>query len=92
MIQFAGLVSEIFAVTTLKLKLELPDRFAKEAQSAGLLSPESLSAMLKAEMRRRAAQRLIAGAKRASEVDLPPLTEEEIIAEVKAVRRERKKS
>jgi len=79
-------------MTTLKLKLELPDRFAREAQAAGLLSPESLSAMLKAEMRRRAAQKLIAGAKRASESGLPPLNEQEIMTEVKAARRERKKS
>jgi post-segregation antitoxin (ccd killing protein) len=79
-------------MTTLKLELELPDRLARDAKSAGLLSSKSLSAMLKAEMRRRAAQRLIAGAKRAGASGLPPLAEEEIMSEVKAVRRKRKQT
>ena len=40
-------------MTTLELKLNLPDRLAREAQAAGLLTPEALSQMLKDAMRRR---------------------------------------
>ena len=41
-------------MTTLELKLNLPDRLAREAQAAGLLTPEALAQMLKDAMRRRA--------------------------------------
>ena len=51
-------------MTTLELKLNLPDRLAREAQAAGLLTPEALSDLLKDAMRRRAAQVLLAGAAR----------------------------
>ena len=51
-------------MTTLELKLNLPDRLAREAQAAGLLTPEALSQMLKDAMRRRAGHALLAGADR----------------------------
>ena len=79
-------------MTTLELKLNLPDRLAREAQAAGLLTPEALSALLKDAMRRRAAQALLAGAARASASGSTPLSMAEIQAEVKAVRRLRKSS
>ena len=47
-------------MTTLELKLSLPDRLAKEAQAAGLLTPKALSQLLRDAMRRRAAQSLLA--------------------------------
>ena len=40
-------------MTTLELKLNLPDRLAREAQAAGLLTSEALSKLLKDAMRRR---------------------------------------
>ena len=52
-------------MTRLELKLNLPDRLAREAQAAGLLTPDALSGLLKDAMRRRAAQALLAGAARA---------------------------
>lgn len=73
-------------MTTLELKLNLPDRLAREAQAAGMLTPEALSDMLKDAMRRRAAQTLLAGAKRASGVGGAPLSMDEIQEEVNAVR------
>jgi len=77
-------------MTTLELKLNLPDRLAREAQAAGLLTPEALSVLLEDAMRRRAAQALLAGAARASKSGSKPLAMDEIQAEVNAVRRARK--
>jgi hypothetical protein len=79
-------------MTTLELKLNLPDRLAREAQAAGLLTPEALSGLLKDAMRRRAAQALLAGAKRASGVGSKTLSMDEIQSEVNAVRRVRRSS
>ncbi len=53
-------------MTTLEVKLDLPDRLAREAQAAGLLTPKALREMLKDAMQRRAAQALLAGAARGS--------------------------
>ena len=77
-------------MTTLELKLNLPDRLAREVQAAGLLTPEALTDLLKDAMRRRAAQALLAGAARASEAGGKPLSMGEIQSEVNAVRRARK--
>lgn len=77
-------------MTTLELTLNLPDRLAREAQAAGLLTPEALSDLLKDAMRRRAAQALLAGAQRASESGSKPLSMKDIQTEVTAVRRARK--
>lgn len=51
-------------MTTLELTLDLPDRLAREAQAAGLLTPKALREMLKDAMQRRAAQTLLTGAAR----------------------------
>lgn len=77
-------------MTTLELKLKLPDRLAREAQAAGLLTPEALAQLLKDAMRRRAGQALLAGAARATQSGSKPLSMKEIQAEVNAVRRARK--
>jgi hypothetical protein len=79
-------------MTTLELKLNLPDRLAREAQAAGLLTPEALSDLLEDAMRRRAAQALLAGAARAAKSGSKPMTMDEIQIEVNAVRRARKSS
>lgn len=79
-------------MTTFELKLNLPDRLAREAQAAGLLTPEALSDLLKDAMRRRAAQALLAGAERASKAGSKPLPMDEIQSEVNAVRRTRRSS
>lgn len=79
-------------MTTLELKLNLPDRLAREAQAAGLLTPEALSDLLKDAMRRRAAQALLAGAERASKTGSKLLAMDEIQSEVSAVRRARRSS
>jgi hypothetical protein len=77
-------------MTTLEITLDLPDRLAREAQAAGLLTPKALREMVKEAMRRRAAQSLLAGAARASDAGSRPLSMKAIQAEVISVRRERK--
>lgn len=77
-------------MTTLEVKLDLPDRLAREAQAAGLLTPKALRELLKDAMQRRAARALLAGAARASKGGSKPLSMKEIQAEVNAVRRERR--
>lgn len=77
-------------MTTLEVKLDLPDRLAREAQAAGLLTPQALARLLRDAMRKQAAQTLLAGAARASRAGSKPLSMDEIQAEVNAVRRARK--
>jgi len=77
-------------MTRFELQLDLPDQLARDAQAAGLLTPKALRALLKDAMQRRAAQELLAGAKRASDAGSKPLSMRQIQAEVKAVRREKR--
>ena len=77
-------------MTTLEVTLDLPDRLAREAQAAGLLTPRALSRLLKDAMQRRAAQALLAGAARATAAGSKPLSTKELQAEVNAVRQARR--
>ncbi|MEQ1591794.1 MAG: hypothetical protein ABL892_05330 [Thiobacillaceae bacterium] len=77
-------------MTTLQVKLDLPDRLAREAQAAGLLTPKALTQLLRDAMRKQAAHTLLAGAARASGTGSKPLSMKKIQAEVNAVRRARK--
>lgn len=77
-------------MTTLEVRLDLPDQLALEAKAAGLLTPKVLARLLKDAIRRRAAQSLLAGAARATAAGSRPLAIREIQAEVAAVRRARR--
>jgi hypothetical protein len=77
-------------MTRLELQLDLPDQLAREAQAAGLLTPKALRGLLRDAMQRRAAQELLAGAKRASDAGSKPLSMRQIQAEVNAVRRDKR--
>ena len=72
------------------LTIDLPENIAKEAKDAGLLAPDVLAQLLKEAMRRRAGRRLLGVSKRIQAVDIPPMSDEDIVAEVKAVRAERR--
>lgn len=71
--------------------LTLPDNLAQEAEANGLLKPESIAAMLRAEIRRRRVNKLFAAADRLAALD-QPLTEAEVEAEIAASRKERRSS
>ncbi len=75
-------------MTTLQVKLELPDPLAAEAQAAGLLTPEQLERMLREALRARRAEKLAAAREVLAANPLPPMTPEEIQAEIDAYRAE----
>lgn len=77
-------------MTMLEVKLDLPDRLAREARAAGLLTPKPLREMLEDAIRRRAAQALMAGAARGSAAGAKALSMKDIQAEVNAVRHARR--
>jgi hypothetical protein len=76
-----------------KIQIELPDATAKAASEAGLLTSQALDRLLtEAIGRRRAADALLAIADRVAESSIEPMSMEEIDAEVKAVRAERRRA
>lgn len=77
-------------MTKIDLSLDLPANVAREAGEEGLLSPRAIARLLREEIRRRAAQRLIEGAARASAAGSVPMSMAEIQKEVDAVRKARR--
>jgi hypothetical protein len=76
-----------------KVQIELPDATAEAARDAGLLTSASLDRLLTDAIRRRqAADSLLKIADRIAEAGIAPMSMEEIDAEVKAVRAERKEA
>ena len=73
-----------------ELKVSLPDGLAREAGANGLLTPESIESLLRAELKRRRVSALFAAADRLTNLDSPPLTEAELEAEIVAVRHSRR--
>ena len=75
-----------------ELKVTLPDRLAREAREAGLLSPKAIKRLLREAMRRRAAVReFLSVADRVAAAGVAPMSEQEIQAEIDAVRKARRR-
>lgn len=72
------------------LKLNLPDELAQRAQSAGLLTDAAIQKLLEDAIRREAGRSLLNVAQQLHGANIPPMSNEEIVAEVKAVRAERR--
>ena len=73
------------------IQIELPDATARAAQEAGLLTPKALERMLNdALSRKQAADSLLSIAERVAASEIAPMSMEEINAEVKAARAERR--
>jgi hypothetical protein len=71
-----------------KIQIELPDATAEAAQAAGLLTSEALDRLLSTALRRRqAADWLLSIADEVVAAEVPPMSETEIQAEVKAARK-----
>ena len=70
--------------------LTLPDNIAKEAEEYGLFKPFIITSLLKDEIRRRKTNKLFATLDKLAELG-DPMSEEEVMAEVRAVREERRK-
>jgi len=73
-------------MTQVELKLALPDPLARDAEAAGLLTPEAIERLLREEVRRRRVDRLFDAADRLAALAIPPLTEAEDEAEIQAAR------
>lgn len=73
-------------MTTLEIKLSLPDGLAKEALQAGLLAPEELERLVREALRARRVERLGKVREKLAAEPLPPMTPEEIQAEIDAYR------
>lgn len=70
--------------------VKLPDELAQRAKNAGLLSDSAIQRLLEEAIRQQAGQRLLQVAERLHAAGVEPMTEEEIVAEVKAARAERR--
>ncbi len=78
-------------MTTLELKLNLPERLAQDAQAAGLLTPEAVAELLRDELKRRAGERLKESLRKIDQTNLPPLSAQDIQTEIDFVRVERRR-
>ncbi len=73
------------------VEITLPDQLAQEAQRAGLLTPEAIERLFREAIeRQQGITELFAAMDRARAANIPPMTMEEIQAEVDAVRAERR--
>jgi hypothetical protein len=70
----------------IELKMSLPDNLAKEAARAGLLSNVEIEKLLPEEIRRGTTNELFEAMDRMAAVEVVPMTEDEIQAEIDAVR------
>jgi post-segregation antitoxin (ccd killing protein) len=77
-------------MTSIDLTLELPDGLAKEAKSARLLSSAAVARLLRQEIRRQTAGRLLAGAERANATGSRRLPDATVQREIDAVRKDRR--
>ena len=73
-----------------ELVVTLPDELAQRARNAGLLSDSAIQRLLEEAMRREAGRKLLEIAQRVQAAGIPPMTMDEIQAEVDAVRAERR--
>ena len=73
-------------MTTLEIKLSLPDSLAKEARQAGLLAPEALERLVREALRAKRVERLFKACEKLAAEPLPPMTPEEIQVEIDAYR------
>ncbi len=71
------------------VEIRLPDELAERAKRAGLLSDEAIRSLLEDAMRRRAGRAFLDVAQRIHHAGIPPMSDDEIVAEVKTARAER---
>ncbi|MGE3103651.1 MAG: hypothetical protein AB7F83_08985 [Lysobacterales bacterium] len=74
-----------------RITLSLPDELAQQAESAGLLSSSAVATMLREQLRRQAGLGLRELMERMPREELTPEIEQEIVAEVRAYRAERRR-
>ncbi|MDP2823808.1 MAG: hypothetical protein Q8O52_14175 [Sulfuritalea sp.] len=72
------------------IQIELPDAIAQAARDAGLLTAVALERLLNDALRRKGVNELFEKMDELADANFPPMTMEEIQAEVNAVRAERR--
>ncbi len=72
------------------IQIEIPEATAQAAQAAGLLTPQTLDRLLSEALRGRSLERLDAALNKLASEPLPPMSEEEIQAEIDAYRAEKR--
>jgi hypothetical protein len=75
-------------MSSVEIKLDLPETLAREAETNGLLRPEAIESLLRGALRERRINNLFDAADRLAAID-SPLTETEVEAEIAAVRQAR---
>lgn len=73
-----------------EVTMMLPDSLAQEARAAGLLTPQALEAMLRETLRKQRIDELFNAMGKMAAVDMPPLTEAQMQAEIEAARADRR--
>jgi post-segregation antitoxin (ccd killing protein) len=73
-----------------QLTVSLPDKLALRAHDAGLLSNAAISQLIEDAMRREAGERLRQTLARIDALNLPPMSEDEVQAEIDAARAARR--
>jgi len=77
-------------MTQWQLTLNLPDGLAREAEAVGLLNAQAIERLLREAVRRQHVNQLFAAADQLAALNIPPMTAEEIEAEIEAARAERR--
>ena len=75
-------------MTTVELKVSLPDELASRAEAAGILTAEGIERLVREALKREAGRKLAAIATDLRSADLPPMSDAEFQAELAAVRAE----
>ncbi len=75
-----------------KVELDLPDKLASDLDRVGLLVPAALEKLLREQLRKERLKRLDEALDLAERDPLPPMTSEEIQAEIDAYRAEKRRA
>jgi hypothetical protein len=73
-----------------ELTVKLPDELAQKIQAAGLLDEATLEKVFREALRKQAVGELFAALDEIQALKLPPMTEEEVQAEIDVARAERR--
>ena len=71
-----------------ELIVRLPDELAQRAKNAGLLSDRAIQRLIEDAIRREAGRKLLNLADQIHAANIPPMRDNDVVAEVKAVRAE----
>ncbi len=84
------ILNEDINMTTVELKLNIPDGLAQAATSAGLLKPDAIEGLLREAIRHKAIDEFFAASDKLISDKIPPMSFDEIQSEVNAVRQAKK--